>query len=202
MKMNKVIAASVLAMAVTGPALAGGMPTVSEEVPMQAEVVEVVTPMYSSDWSGFYGGASLGHGQGNSGAQIGDAEGMTYGVFGGYQADLGNVVVGGELEYSATDMSDAGTGVDVSNEALAKVRVGYDAGQFLPYAVAGVSQMDLGGASSDSDNGYVYGVGVDYQMTDSLRLGAEVLDHRYDDFAGSGSDEGFTSVGLRASLSF
>ncbi len=165
----------------------------------------MAAPMYSSgtDWTGFYGGLSLGYGDVEGSTVLGtDISGMVYGVHGGYDYDLGSLVLGGELDYVMGDITDDSIGLDVESVLRAKARVGYDAGAFMPYATVGVAQLTTTGAVDDNDTGYLYGVGVDYAFGPNLVLGAEVLQHEFDDYAGTGIDVSALTAAARVSYKF
>lgn len=180
-------------------AFAGSLDPVAPEPVLAAPPAAVVVAPVS-DWSGAYVGGTLGYGTAaTDGGLVEDADGLTYGAHAGYLADLGQFVVGAEVEALAGDISDANTGASVDSVLMGKLRAGYDAGAFMPYVTVGASQLDAAGTK---DNGYVAGVGLDYQMTDSFRIGAEVLGHKYEDFGGSGVDQDLTTVGVRASFTF
>ncbi len=163
-----------------------------------APVVPVapMTIVPSNDWTGFYVGGSLGTGD----VEVGDADALdanNLGVHAGYMRDFGAIVVGGELEFSRLD-------IDTVNDAdvlRLKGRVGYDAGAFLPYLTAGGAQLSLKDADVD-DNGYFYGIGAEYALTDNFRLGGEFLQHEFEDFNGGGADISAKTLALRASYSF
>ncbi|MEO9864303.1 MAG: outer membrane beta-barrel protein [Yoonia sp.] len=179
-------------------ATAGGL---AEPVAAAAPApVAVAAPVsYGSDWSGAYGGLSLGYGDVDADGVTGDFEGTTFGGHIGYNYDMGNVVLGAELEAVGTDdfVNDA-TGLELEQVLRAKVRAGYDAGAYLPYVTAGVAQATVNG---DEDNGYFYGLGVDYALSDSFTVGGEVLRHEFEDFNG-GADITADTVGLRVSYNF
>lgn len=179
-------------------ATAGGL---AEPVAAAAPApVAVAAPVsYGSDWSGAYGGLSLGYGDVDADGVTGDFEGATFGGHIGYNYDMGNVVLGAELEAVGTDdfVNDA-TGLELEQVLRAKVRAGYDAGAYLPYVTAGVAQATVNG---DEDNGYFYGLGVDYALSDSFTVGGEVLRHEFEDFNG-GADITADTVGLRVSYNF
>lgn len=81
------------------------------------------------------------------------------------------------------------------------MRAGYDAGAYLPYVTAGAAQLDIGGLDAD-DTGTFYGVGVDYQYTDSIRIGGEVLKHDFDEFDGGELSFDATTATVRMSFQF
>lgn len=202
--MNKINVFAASAAAVTllsAPVFAGGMtPVITEPVATPVPVVAVPT---SADWTGGYAGLSLGYGDASTSAGlVNNADDLTYGVFAGYMQDLGSLVLGGEVEFSGSDIADGTTGVGIESETQLKVKAGYDAGSWLPYLTAGWSSLSTDGAVNATDTGYVYGAGLDYQMTDSVRVGAEVLNHQYDDFNASGVDQEMTTIGLRAAYTF
>lgn len=119
-------------------------------------LADPVAPVVSvaDTWTGFYGGLSA-----NTDADFDDAE---VGAFVGYNLDLGNVVVGAEL--NVVDGADT----FVSAEG----RLGYDAGRFLPYASVGY--FDAGAAE-----GELFGLGVDYATNGGLLLGAEYVNDEF-----------------------
>jgi outer membrane immunogenic protein len=173
-----------------------------------AEPVAVVAPVavaapaavsYGSDWSGAYAGGSLGYGTVDATGVTGDFEGATYGGHLGYNYDMGNIVLGAELEATGTnDFTNDATGLELEKVLRAKVRAGYDAGAYLPYITAGAAKATVNG---DDDNGYFYGVGVDYAMSDSFTVGGEVLRHEFEDFNG-GADITADTFALRVSYNF
>lgn len=153
------------------------------------------------EWGGFYLGGSLGYADiSEDNSTVFDDDDVTYGVFGGYNYDLGTFVVGGELEFSGFENSD--NGVDVDSVARAKLRAGYDAGQFLPYATVGYASLNLGGDASGSDEGILYGIGLDYKLTDQIIIGGEVLQHEFNNFDGSDFDFDATTISARAAFQF
>ncbi len=201
MKQRLLMTSAVLTLA-AAPAVAGG---ISEPVTAPAPVPVAVAPApvhTGGDWTGFYAGASLGYGQLEAEGFSDDTEDYTYGLHAGYLYDLGAFVLGGELEYDATEITDAATGINLDGVARAKVRAGYDAGQWLPYVTAGAAQAYTSGGLEADDTGYFAGLGVDYQVTPGIRVGAEVLRHQFDDFNGGGTDIEATTASLRVGFTF
>ena len=198
------LAASALALA-GGTAFAGGLTEpVMTAAPAPVAVAPAPAPvmMAGNDWSGFYVGGQVGYGQLDATGFADDTEDMTYGVHAGYLYDLGSVVVGGEVDYDMTDIVDDNTGIELDSVTRAKARVGYDAGSFLPYVTAGAAMAETSGGYDGSDTGYFYGIGADYAVTDSIRVGAEALRHEFEDFDGTGTDIEATTASLRVSYSF
>ena len=192
-----------------GIATAGGIAEpVMTPAPAAPVAVMAPAPVMSGDWGGFYAGASIGYGQAsgdNNGTDVfgNDPDGALYGVHAGYNYDFGTFVLGGELEYQATDLTDDATDVSIDGIARAKIRAGYDAGNFMPYLAAGAAQGYLNDGGTDvDDTGYFYGAGVDYKVGQNVVVGAEILQHKFDDFNDSGTDLDATSASLRVSYKF
>tara|TARA_R110001583_G_scaffold188237_1_gene350231 strand:+ start:144192 stop:144890 length:699 start_codon:yes stop_codon:yes gene_type:complete len=183
-------------MALSAPAFAGGMtaPTPEPTVYTPAPVVPV-----GADWTGAYAGGTLGYGWGND--ALDNADDMTYGLFGGYDYDFGQFVLGGELEYLKSELEDGTTKLD--DMTRLKLRAGYDLGSTLVYGVVGAAyaNADIGGTSY-SDTGVTYGIGVDYAVTDNVNAGVELLQNDFNEFDNSGSDLSATTLGARVSFRF
>lgn len=190
---------------VAGMASAGGLaePVVT---PAPAPVAVAPAPMMrGADWTGFYAGGQLGYGRINSDTitDADDPSGAIYGVHAGYNYDFGSLVLGGELDIDGTNISSDTPAVDVDSVARAKVKLGYDAGQFMPYATAGVARLQTSGALDGETDGNFAGLGVSYLMSDTIMLGGEVLQHQFEDVADSaGVDVDATTLSLRASFKF
>ncbi|MBT8410658.1 MAG: outer membrane beta-barrel protein [Octadecabacter sp.] len=205
MKRTTLLPCAAVVLAMVTPAFAGNM---SEPVvtPAPAPMPAPAPVSYGGDWTGFYAGGSLGYADvGDDAAVFGDEfNGLTYGVHAGYDYDFGNFVLGGEFELSGFDVQDNNTATEVDSVARLKLRAGYDAGNFLPYLAVGAAQLKTSGAplGGVDDTGYFYGAGVDYRLTDSIRVGGEVLQHEFDDYAGSGINPDALTAAVRVSFEF
>lgn len=187
------LAASV---AMAAPALAGGLAEPVPE-PMIQPAVPVAT---GADWTGGYVTGRLGYGDASDPA---DGNGMTYGIGGGYDWDLGDWVVGVAGNYDGADI-DLGTGGD-SLDSIARlgVRAGRDLGRTLVYATAGAARAEAAVGGADlSDNGWYAGVGLDYALNDRWTVGGELLTNRFSDFDGTGSDLRATTASVNVGLRF
>lgn len=182
------------------PVMAGGMAQPIPEPVVAPAPAPVMAP--NGDWTGFYMGGQLGYGDvGSTGALGGD--GMTAGLLGGYRMDFGQFVAGVEGNYDWADIDLGGVGNSLDNIARLKLLAGYDMGPALIYGSLAAVRADatLAGVSA-SDNGWGAGLGVDYALTDRVTLGGEVMEHRFDNFAGSGTDIDATTVNARVGFRF
>lgn len=178
-------------------AFAGGLSEIIEPV--------VATPPVLAgdvDWTGLYlsSQASLPKVDARSLEDTGD--GIAFGVHGGYLRDLGQLVVGAEIEVNLTAIESWSDDFPLSTIAAGQLRAGYDLGEFLPYVAVGVSQARLAGDIDETDNGTFARVGIDYRLTDNLSLGGQYTHYRYEDFAGTGDDFDVSATGARLSLHF
>lgn len=194
MKRRITMAAGVAAMTAL-PAFAGGPVQVMQE-PMVAPA-PVAVPAPSADWSGLYAGGQLGYGDvGSTGALAGN--GMTGGLFAGYRADFGQFVAGVEGNFDWADI-DLGGGTSLDTISRLKLIGGYDAGPALIYGTVAAVRADT---TLGADNGYGVGVGVDYAVTQQMTLGAELMEHRFDNFRGTGTNIDATTLNARVGFRF
>ena len=191
------------------PAMSGGL---SAPIVQPAITPVAVAPVPSADWTGLYAGASLGYGRLNV-RQDGDddeidADGIAYGVHVGYLHDLGSIVLGAELAYQIgnfePDDSDEDADYDTARILL---RAGYDAGSFLPYLTAGYATAELADTGLFEDmEGPIFGLGVDYAVSDRILIGAEYLRHDIDSLGDidvpDDADVTIDTLSLRASYRF
>lgn len=166
------------------------------EAPADPVIVQPVTPVVSSqDWSGAYFGTSLGFADYSIGGTSGD--GGSLGGFAGYDYDFGNYVAGGEVQYIGNDITIGGTALNQVTRV--KGRLGYDAGNVLLYGTGGYTYAD---SSAGGGDGYVAGLGMDYQLASGVTLGAEYLYNEYDNFAGSGNKLSGNTIEARLGFRF
>jgi opacity protein-like surface antigen len=186
--------ASASSLVLAAPAFAGNLTPVVAEAPIYVAPVETGT-----DWTGFYAGGTVGYGEGEDVAA--GADGSTYGVFGGYNRDLGDWVVGGELEFSKTELDNGPVAID--DMTRLKLRAGYDFGKVVVYGIAGANYANATiGGTDYSDTGVSYGLGLDYAVTDSVVAGLEVLQNDFEEFDNSGSDLSATTVAAKVAFRF
>jgi len=184
---------SVLAMVVSTPVVhADGI-----EAPI-AQPVVIAPTKTDRDWSGGYFGLrfdTITAGDYNIAGITSSVDGNTYGVFGGYRFDFGNIIVGGELDYATGDGTINAPApivgafdIDIDRIVRLGAELGYDAGRLLVYGTAGYASIKItSSAPTDtvSSSGYFYGIGADFLMNDSVTVGADLLKHEFSDFDGS-----------------
>lgn len=165
--------------------------------PMIVEPVTVAPMQMGGDWTGAYGGLSLGNLSAEADGGLDDSEGV-YGIHGGYDYDFGQFVVGGELDYQSGEDIQLG-GIEADDVLRAKLRGGYDLGRTLVYGTVGAAQLNT---NIGDDTGYVGGVGVEYKVTEQFTVGGEYLAHRFDDFDDTGVDVDADTVSIRGNFRF
>lgn len=187
------LTAATLALVTLGgtTALAGGLTAEIVEAPIVPVVQQPAPVFVPSDWTGFYAGGVAGTGDVTVGTNLDDpaleTDATSYGLYAGYNLDLGTFVIGGEISY---DVLEFDVNEDLDNSVLrVGARAGYDAGAFLPYVTAGFANLTTEAFGDEvDDNGYYYGVGVDYRATDNIVVGAQYLRHEFEDFNEGGAD--------------
>lgn len=201
--MKTLTTAAMLALVAGGPALAAGMDQPVAEPTVQPAPVSPAPVAPASNWSGFYAGGQLGYGELTADPELpDDMNGAIYGLHAGYMHDFGSIVAGAELDYDQTQLESDATGLALDSVARAKLRIGYDAGNLLPYLTAGVAQATTSGALDAEDQGNFAGIGAEYKVTDRIRVGGEILRHQFEDFDNSGIDVDATTGTARISFQF
>lgn len=155
------------------------------------------TPVYTQqDWTGPYVGLQLGYGDADGPGLSGDQ--VFLGFHSGYDYDFGSYVLGGEIDFDQTDIDLGGAGID--SVGRLKLKGGYDLGSTLIYGTAGLAYANT---TVGNENGVFYGIGATYRINDSYSVGAELLEHSFDDVGGvAGNDIDATTLTLRGSLRF
>lgn len=196
------IALATTASLLAAPAFAGGA-----VVPVAPPVVIAAAPI--SDWTGGYVGLQFGTTLDSTITLAGtpnDLEADVYGVFGGYRFDLGTFVVGGELDYMVGegDLTSPGAfSFDIDQLVRLGIEGGYDLGNALAYATVGLAQIEITDqfGTSDDSSGYFYGIGADIRVTDRVTIGAELLQHEFEDF-GFPNELEILTFGLNVAFTF
>jgi outer membrane immunogenic protein len=165
---------SVAGLAVALALLAGAIPAAADGPPG--------APYYArpSIWQGVYGGFHLGWGEADP------ADGFVGGVQAGYNWQAGQIVYGLEADVSYADISfkDNFFGVEASVDWLATVR-GRAGFLLTPRVLAyGTAGFGIASASAripglvkvdDTETDFVYGLGIEGKLSDTMSLRAEYL---------------------------
>lgn len=197
--MKKLSAIALLGLGAGGiaaPAFAGGPVIVAEEATVTTPAPAPAMRNMGGDWGGFYAGGQLGFGSVGSDDPF-EGEGVLAGVHGGYRMDFGTFVAGAELSYDFAEI-DLGPLDIVSVDSITRLGLqgGADLGQMLVYGTLGLAQI---GGDVDEDGSY-YGIGMDYALSDTMTVGAQVLKHKFDDVPAGSLDT--TLVQARVSFAF
>lgn len=196
---------SVAVLLSAGAAYSGGYQApVVETAPAPAVAADRAAP--GADWTGFYAGVQYGQGNAEVSAHgmvdgspvtaSADQDFDAYGLHAGYQRDFGQYVLGGEIDYNRLEGENEGE----ADLWRLKGRAGVDLGRFQPYVIFGLAHYSEPGLS---ENGAVYGLGVDYRIADRFTAGVEYTHQAFDDILdSSGLDLDGDAVQLRASFRF
>ena len=207
----KRITAALLASTFAASAYAADAIVYQDPVP----AASIVAPVF--DWTGAYIGGQIGYGAIDidpdgfvdpggvfvPGGEPG-ADGFFGGVHAGYNYDLGNVVLGGEIDYDFIfrDLDDVTDG-ELQGIGRARLKAGWDMGRVLPYVTGGLGYaMAEVGDDSLSGVGYVVGAGIYFAATDNIIVGADYLYHRFDNFDDTTVDIDGHAVRARVSYKF
>lgn len=177
------------------------VPALAADLPMEPAPAVVAVPSFS--WTGFYVGAQVGYGWGESSRTTLDPKGALLGVYAGYNVQLDNsLVLGVETDFNWSDMDDKATFVrggaaairvrarqDVDWAGATRGRIGFAFDRFLVYGAAGVAYAKRefrisglrGGSVRDSKTavGWTVGGGIESAVTDNVLVRAE---YRYTDY--------------------
>lgn len=179
-----------------GTAFAGGLNVPLAEPVIEAPAPAVVPVQADGNWTGGYLGLSLGRHEADLDGVSAKDTGL--GIFGGYNHDFGQYVAGGELSFDRA--SDQGVDVDLTR---LKGRLGYDAGNWMPYATLGLARVSVDSAAgSANENGFTYGIGADFAVTNNFIIGAELSRSTFDNVVNNSADLDVDSLQLRASYKF
>lgn len=191
--MKKMIALSTVSVLATSAAYAGGL----AQAPVEP-LVMTPAPVATTDWSGAYGGLSLGYGgidaagndllEGDDDDEDDvlnidvDGDGVVGGAFAGYQQDFGSFVLGAEVDLNAANVD-----FDEDDFFGGDVNVDFDDD----------GDIDNGGASIDQIHrlklraGYDAGNALIYGVAGAAHAKAEIFGDDYSDtgyVVGAGMD--------------
>lgn len=185
-----------------------------------AVIGAMASPVFAqeTDWSGAYGTITAGYSAlelsvTQSGTSDSDwSNGGTFGVGAGYNADMGNFVMGLDTDVSllTNEMTLKNTiDADADWFATARARVGFDANDYLIYGTGGVALLgadfhEFSDQRSHTFVGWTAGAGVEHMISDNVSVKLEGLyaDFGKENFALDGFDTNFDGrmVVVRAGL--
>lgn len=180
-EMKKYLLSAAVLTASGAAAYAGG-PVAPAPEPVLAPVVQTAPPTFGA-WQGGYVGGNLNWGKNPISGFLDDPDGASGALRGGYDWQSGRTVMGLGAEYDFGKLKGnnaAGAASSVGKAATVFGRLGYDAGPWLPYALAGYTWADgqSGGVDANLD-GYTLGLGVERKFNDRWSGYAE---YNYTDF--------------------
>lgn len=194
-----ILAPAVAAMIAAGlalPAVAGSPAPPPAEPPVAAPPPAPAPMPAMRDWTGAYGGVSLGWGDLGGGVS---GNGAVGGLHLGYLQDFGGFAVGGEASLGAARI-DVNTGGRLEQLHRLGLRAGPTFGDAFVYVSGGAAQGRISGTGSDT--GWFAGIGGEVAMDSNWSIGAEVTHHRFNDFNNTGVRVSPTTVQARVSFRF
>lgn len=204
--MKKYLLSTVLLGATAVAASAGNLTPVVMETPVAApEAPAVQAPV--ANWQGGYLGGSLNYGKAGITGFANDPEGTGLALRGGYDWQNGSTVygLGAEYDFGEQKSHNAGVKTGVKDAGTVFARLGYDAGEWMPYALAGYTwaQANTAGVKSNLD-GYTLGLGVERKLAPNWSGFAELT---HTDFgqvknAAAGVDADLQKIKLGANFRF
>ena len=191
------IPAAGLAMLAAAPAIAGG----AAEPPAPPVMIDPVPVASGMDWSGPSVGVQLGYGDlSTSGAATLSDEGAVFGLRAYYDYDFGDFILGGGLQYDASDI-DLG-GIELDSVTRVGIRGGLDLGRNWIYGTAGWAQAQTSLPAIGDSAGWFAGIGYEVMMTDTISIGTEVLYHAFDEFNLVGLEAEATTAAVSVNFRF
>lgn len=162
------------------------------------------TTAVAADWSGPYAGLNVSHASGgerltsdeNGYPMTHKIKGQSVGLFFGANSQKNKLVYGWEIDGAISGQDGTGDwdGYPVSTEVVAdghlRVRLGYDAGNFMPFVSGGVALMYAKNTFDDSSSydsesfkdarvGFSMGLGADIRVSRDMFVRAEYIYDRY-----------------------
>lgn len=142
------------------------------------------TPVFASNWAGFYAGAHLGYSFGRS--RSADMDGFKGGLQVGHNWQTDRFVYGleGDLAYAGIDYRGFTESFRQKWLSTGRARLGYSFDRVLPFVTGGIAYssatMKAGGAKETNGHfGYVIGVGAEMMLTDKVSASVQYLHYRF-----------------------
>jgi outer membrane immunogenic protein len=175
--MHRFLLTTAIASFAASDALAGNVaPAPMDPTPMAAPAPSA--PSFDGFYAGVLGGTSF-SGQfifipGSPFAASFPLSVTTYGGMAGYNHQMGNVVLGAEIDAQRGSGTVGPVGYTANYVVDVRARLGYAMGSFLVYGAGGLSmdKKTITGTSVYS-NGFNVGVGAEVNLTDNVFIGGE-----------------------------
>lgn len=141
----------------------------------------------AQDWSGFFGGVSIGTSDGTqtSSHVVTPLSGSAAGLFAGYNLQYGKMVYGAEIAYSDSGIApDLSPGLLYNDAYDLKMRIGFSRGRTLLYGIVGWSEISYSNPTFDFEDkadGASIGIGAERRVARKIFYGVEIL-HRKTNF--------------------
>jgi outer membrane immunogenic protein len=170
-------------------------------------------PARGTFWQGPYLGANLGYQWGSVTRSPNDPSGVTGGIQGGYNWQIGQFVFGGETDLQLSDADDRFAGWKFSNPWFGTLRArgGYAMNNILLYGTLGLAygtlrMQDLATGIDESRTsiGWAGGAGIEVALTSNWSAKAEYLyvDLNNRSFNLTGTNHGIDSSVLRFGVNY
>lgn len=194
---HRFLLATGLAAFAAAPAFAGGAAQ-----PAPAPVTIAPAPVVSgTDWTGPSVGVQLGYGDVDTSGPALNGDDVLFGLRAYYDYDFGDFIVGGGLQYDATDL-DIGGATTLDSVTRLGLRAGVDLGRQWIYGTAGWAQAETSAAGIGDSDGWFAGLGYEVFVADGITIGTEVLYHEFDDFDLVGLEAEATTAAVSVNFRF
>lgn len=195
-----------LTTALSAPAFAGG-----KQAPLDEPEVVAPEPVMEApaayNWSGPYAGFTFGLGRVTSNTSTPDQTGLGAALHAGYNLDMGDWVIGTELDLAPGALVDLSAGDrEIGNSGRLKLRggpkLGAD-GRTFAFGTLGVAHVrSSDNAGSYSDTGWLAGVGLSHAVRENWFVTGELTHHRFRDVAGTNANVNATAATAGMSFRF
>lgn len=193
-----------LTAALAVPAYAGGGAALDEPEVIQPPRIETAAPY---DWTGPYAGLTFGFGKVTSNAATPDQSAVGAAAHAGYNLDMGDWVMGGQIDLAPAALADLSVGTrEIGNSGSLKLRagpkLGGDGRSFAFGTLGGAHVRSSNAGTSYSDSGWLIGAGVAHALDESWFVTGELDHFRFKDVAGTGNDVRATTATAGFSFRF
>ncbi len=195
-----------LSTALAAPAFAGGKLDPIEEP--EVATPEPVPAPAMHNWTGPYVGGTFGFGRVSSSGAASSETGFGAAPHAGYNMDMGDWIVGAEIEVLPNALVDLSTatrdmrGTSGRVKLRAGPKLGAD-GRTFAFGTLGAAQVRSSSATGNhSDTGILGGVGVSHAIQDNFFATGEILYHRFGNAGGTNSSANATTATVGLSFRF